>query len=275
MINNISMKKVLITLGFITALSKQVFANENGSSLEDPLSFSSWIFLLAVLLFVLSISMVAFLKPLKKGYYSNKSFVQRLYGSLNDAVPIEHEKDILLDHNYDDIQELDNNLPPWWLYGFYLTIIWSVLFIVHFHFMQTPTPIDEYNMEIESAKIAQEERMAMMGNSLNESNVIQLKDAASLKSGEEMYKKNCAACHGNSAEGIVGPNLTDKNWLHGGGVKNVYKSISEGIPTKGMISWKGQMSASQIQQTASYILSLQGTNPANAKDSQGDEWLGE
>jgi cytochrome c oxidase cbb3-type subunit 3 len=83
---------------------------------------------------------------------------------------------------------------------------------------------------------------------------------------------NCAACHGQKGEGVVGPNLTDAYWIHGGGIKNVFKTIKYGVPAKGMIAWETQLSPSQIQKVASYVLTLQGTNPPNGKAPEGEIW---
>jgi cytochrome c oxidase cbb3-type subunit 3 len=111
---------------------------------------------------------------------------------------------------------------------------------------------------------------------VNESNVEMLIDESELALGETIFTTKCTPCHGMAGEGnSIGPNLTDEYWLNGGGIKNVFKTIKYGVPEKGMISWKSQLRASDMHRVASYILSLQGTNPPNAKEPQGEIWTGE
>ena len=192
---------------------------------------------------------------------------------LTKAVPIEKEKDIMFEHAHDGIYELDNDLPPWWKYGFYLTIIWAFLYLLNYHVLGTgKLQLAEYKEELAIAETAKQERMALMKNNVNEETVIALNDVEAITAGKDIFTKNCVACHGQSAEGMVGPNLTDEFWIHGGGIKNVFKTITNGVPAKGMISWKSQLSAIQIQSVASYILTLKGTNPANPKAPEGNKW---
>jgi cytochrome c oxidase cbb3-type subunit 3 len=94
-----------------------------------------------------------------------------------------------------------------------------------------------------------------------------------LNEGKATFEKLCSACHRADAGGQVGPNLTDEYWIHGGGIHNVFKTITYGVPDKGMLSWKSQLTPKQIQQVASYILSLKGSNPAGGKEPQGDKWV--
>ena len=104
-----------------------------------------------------------------------------------------------------------------------------------------------------------------------------LKDAASLANGKKVFDNMCVACHGTSGgsnPGGVGPNLVDEYWLQGGGINNIYHTIKVGVPAKGMIAWESTLSAQQMQEVASYIVSLGGTNPSDAKEPQGDKWEG-
>jgi cytochrome c oxidase cbb3-type subunit 3 len=107
---------------------------------------------------------------------------------------------------------------------------------------------------------------------VNSETVIALTDADAISAGQGIYIQNCVACHGQKGEGSVGPNLTDEYWIHGGGIKNVFKTVQNGVPAKGMISWKSQLSPKQIQQVSSFILTFQGTKPDNGKAPQGDIW---
>ena len=201
-------------------------------------------------------------------------------GALSGAVALEEEKDILMDHEYDGIMELDNKLPPWWLYMFYFTIIFGVFYIGYYHFSDGPSQLDEYNTEM---AIAEEEKAAFLASSANnvdETNAELLTDAASIAAGKEKFDMLCIACHAASGGSTqnppgVGPNLTDEYWINGGGVKNIFKTIKYGVPAKGMISWESQLSPRQIQEVTSYIVSLEGTNPENAKEPQGEIWVEE
>ncbi|MES2619471.1 MAG: cbb3-type cytochrome c oxidase N-terminal domain-containing protein [Bacteroidota bacterium] len=193
-----------------------------------------------------------------------------LFDNLNASVPIEKEKDILLDHNYDGIRELDNSLPPWWKYSFYISIVWSIGYLGYFYFGGGPSSKDEYTAEVLQAKVDVEEFNRKNVNNVDESNV-KLADASGITEGVDIFKTNCIACHGNAGEGnAVGPNLTDNYWLHGGALNDVFKSVKYGWPAKGMKSWQTDLSNTQIRNVASYIQSIHGSNPPNAKEPQGD-----
>lgn len=198
-------------------------------------------------------------------------------GALSGAASLEEEKDILMDHEYDGIMELDNKLPPWWLYMFYFTIAFGVVYIAYYHFSDGPSQLEEYQNEMAMAEAEKEEFLATEANNVDESTVTYLADATSIENGKKMYNKlMCKTCHGEtggSAPTGVGPNLTDEYWLHGGGIKDVFKTIKYGVPEKGMVAWGPQMTPLQLQELSSYILSLQGSNPENAKDAQGEKWV--
>ncbi len=182
----------------------------------------------------------------------------------------EKETDVLLDHDYDGIRELDNALPPWWKYGFYVTIVVAVIYLLRFHMWGTgPSPEQEYAAEMEKAQIQIQEYMAKAKDLVDENNV-SLTDASGISAGNALYQKTCVACHGQKGEGGVGPNLTDDFWIHGGSMNDIFKTIKYGYPDKGMQSWQAQFSPKQIQQISSFVKSLKGTNPPNPKAPQGD-----
>lgn len=186
------------------------------------------------------------------------------------AIPIEKEADVLLDHDYDGIKELDNALPPWWKYGFYITICVACFYLLKYEIWHTgPNPTEEYVSEMSDAKIQTDAYLASMKENVDEKTVT-LADAAGIATGKELFSKTCIACHMSKGEGGVGPNLTDDFWLHGGSINDIFKTIKYGYPDKGMQSWQTTYSPIQIQQLASYIKSLKGTNPPNAKAPQGD-----
>lgn len=190
---------------------------------------------------------------------------------LTDAVPVENEESILLDHDYDGIKELDNNLPTWWKYGFYLTILIGVVYLFNYHVSGSgDLQIAEYDKEMAKAKLEVEEFMKNSANKVDENTVKVSKDATQLAAGKDAFIASCAACHGRLGEGGVGPNLTDEYWIHGGSIQDVFKTIKYGWTEKGMKSWKDELSPMQISQISSFILSLKGTNPPNGKAPQGD-----
>ena len=186
------------------------------------------------------------------------------------AVPLEKEADMLLDHNYDGIKELDNALPPWWKYGFYITIVVAVFYILKFEVWHTGmNPTDEYNMEMTIAKTETDAYLASAKENVDENSVTDL-DAAGNAAGKAIFAKTCVPCHLADGQGLVGPNLTDEYWIHGGSIKDIFKTIKYGFPDKGMQSWQTTYSPVEMQQLSSYIRSLRGTNPPNPKAPQGD-----
>lgn len=207
-------------------------------------------------------------------YVEGDDFFTRLRKKYwEDPIPQDREGDITLDHNYDGIRELDNHLPPWWVNMFILTVIWAVGYMWYYHWGgDGPDQAEQYRQEVETAKKEIAIALAGKANAVDESNVTILTDAGALGEGELIYKNSCAACHGQSGEGTVGPNFTDEYWIHGGGIKNVFKTIKYGVPDKGMIAWSAQLKPVDMQKVASYILKLQGTNPPNPKAPQGEIW---
>jgi len=195
-------------------------------------------------------------------------------GALNDAVPVEREGEIMMDHEYDGIRELDNNLPPWWVWGFYFTIAFAGVYLTYYHITgKGDLQIEEYNKQMEEGRLQKEAFLAKAGAKVDENTVVVFAETAQIDKGKETFKTFCAACHGQAGEGGVGPNFADEYWLHGGGIKNIFKIIKYGVPAKGMIAWEAQLTPVQIQEVASYILTLKGTNPANPKEPQGDVWI--
>ncbi len=199
-----------------------------------------------------------------------ESWWSRMYKSMTAYVPVEREADIDMGHDYDGIRELDNKLPPWWLGMFYLSIVFSVVYMFAFHLSDIgPSSKQEYETEMEVAKAEVNAYVATQADKVNETNVTALTDPQELALGASIFAANCVSCHGKLGEGGIGPNMTDNYWIHGGGVQNVFKIIKNGVPEKGMISWSDQLRSSDMQRVASYILTLQGTNPPNAKAPQG------
>lgn len=196
-----------------------------------------------------------------------------LLKALTDAVPVEREAEIMTDHEYDGIKELDNNLPPWWVWGFAFTIFWSVWYLADYHVLKSsPLQEQEFQNEMAEAKASVEAYLATAADLVDENTVVALTDAPALAAGNKIFQANCAACHAADGGGTVGPNLTDVYWKHGGSVNDIFKTIKYGVLDKGMISWKEALSPLQMQQVTSYILSLQGTTPASPKAPEGEEY---
>ncbi len=204
------------------------------------------------------------------------TWIRKIYLKLLDSKPIEEEKDIIIDHDYDGIKELDNNLPPWWLYGFYITIIFGVIYLLRYHVFDGANQYEELETEYAVANAAIEEYKKTAKDLVDVSTVELLTDASSLAFGKEVFETVCVACHKPDGGGSIGPNLTDEYWILGGGIKNVFQTITEGgRDGKGMIAWKNSYKPSEIQQIASYVLSLQGTTPAEPKAPEGEIWVDE
>lgn len=201
---------------------------------------------------------------------------KRVYTKMLGSKSIEEEHEIILDHNYDGIQELDNNLPPWWVYLFYAGIIFAVVYLARFHVFNDYDQILEYEQEVAAAKIEIEEYKKTAKGLVDVNTVEVLTDAADIKAGKKIYSTSCVACHIADGGGGIGPNLTDEYWLLGGGIKNVFNTISEGgRDGKGMVAWKQILKPLERAQVASYVLTLQGTTPAAPKEPQGEIWTPE
>lgn len=184
--------------------------------------------------------------------------------------PMEQEQEILIAHDYDGIQELDNPIPGWFMYLFYATIIFSVGYLLNYHVFKTaPLQYAEYRNEVAQADIEKKAYLSKAANRVDENTVKLVQDPAVLTAGGAIFKSTCAPCHGDHAQGNVGPNLTDDYWLHGGRINDLFKTIKYGVPAKGMPTWEKQLSPKQIADVANYIESLHGSNPANPKAPQG------
>lgn len=204
---------------------------------------------------------------------TEQAFFKNIIQKLTRSRKIEEESDLVMNHNYDGIQELDNVLPPWWVYLFYGTIAFALIYLVRFHVLGHDNQTAEFDKEMAAAKIQVDEYKKTAPDLMDKEKVTLLTDAESINAGKAIFQTNCVACHKADAGGAIGPNLTDKFWINGGGIKNVFNTIMEGGRAgKGMISWKDQIKPSDIQKVASYVLSLQGSNPAGGKAPEGEEW---
>jgi cytochrome c oxidase cbb3-type subunit III len=214
------------------------------------------------------------LKEVENSSFKESKWYKNLMNALTKSQPIQNEAQLLLAHDYDGIKELDNNLPPWWVYLFYGCIIFGIVYLVRFEMMGGDNQEMELKNEMAQAKIEVAEYLKTAPDLMDEKSVTLLTDPADLKIGKAIFTTNCVACHRADAGGQIGPNLTDKNWILGGGIKNVFHTITNGgRDGKGMISWKGTLKPKEIQKVSSYVLSLQGSNPKDPKAPDGDVWV--
>ena len=279
-------RKLLATSAVMLLILPYATAADTGtSSLEQMASNDTFLWLiltLEIVLILIGLVLIFVILKMKSILFGKEDvegieavvsvgFFEKWASKLQDAVPVDREEEVMTDHEYDGIIELDNNLPPWWKMLFNLSIVFSAIYIGFYHFSDVgPSSEEEYLASMEEARIEVEAYMAQKANSIDELNVAAVSDASSLSEGKQIFDLNCAACHGKEGQGGVGPNMTDNYWIHGGDIKDVFKTIKYGVPEKGMIAWKAQLTPSQMQSVASYILTLVGTNPPNQKEPQGD-----
>lgn len=208
--------------------------------------------------------------------YRDSDWYQTLMQKLTKTEPIENEGNLLLNHDYDGIKELDNNLPPWWVYLFYGCIVFAVVYMVRFEIMGGDNQEMELKKELAQAKIDVAEYMKTAPDLMDEKTVTILTEPADLAIGKTVFMENCAACHRADGGGQIGPNLTDDHWILGGGIKNIFHTlVNGGRDGKGMIAWKGTLKPKEMQKVASYILSLKGSNPVDPKAPDGEVWVDE
>jgi len=181
-------------------------------------------------------------------------------------------KNELMDHDADGIHEFDNDLPRWWLYGFYFTIAFAAVYLVNYHVLPKPLfghkgMVAEYQAELEAASRA---AAASPHATLPSAALVALTDSASLEKGRAIFEgpdNVCFSCHRADLGGLVGPNLTDDKWLHGCSINDVVKSITTGYPRKGMMPFGvgKTLTDQQVLQVASYVLSKRGSAPPAPK----------
>lgn len=284
------MKKTFQSLGYVVfvgvsfwVLIKAITSYANPFSLyENPLV---WILLVAL-------AMVILLKEYLS--YTTRKIAEELKNEKEGIVPevidpwlwydnlikkftrtkaIEEEHTIELDHNYDGIKELDNVLPPWWVYLFYGTVIFGVIYFIRFQIAGGDTQEMEYEKAMVQAQREIDKYKDSSPNIFDIKSAELLTDDLSLSTGKKIFETSCISCHAADGGGGIGPNLTDEYWILGGGFKNVFNTIyNGGRDGKGMIAWNKTIKPKNIQKVASYILTLEGSTPAKPKKAQGEIW---
>ena len=266
-------------------MNATVFARERAGETfwtQDTIFYTlvGLVFVVAVLVLLVSIGVLQLLKAFVRKEMTEEQLAAqaaepgwwaRVWASWNDFKPATQEEELMLDHDYDGIKELDNHLPPWWKWLFYITIIYSVIYLLVFHvFKSAPLQEEQYALEMAAAEEAAAIRKANQVVDFDETTVTFTDAAGDLANGKKVFDMQCAPCHKADGGGSVGPNLTDDYWLHGGSMKEIYSTIKFGVPDKGMISWEPLLSPKQMRDVSSYIMTLRGSNPPGAKAPQGD-----
>lgn len=260
--------KIISTLFLLIIFSSPIFAESNAAAGDELGSVIK--IMVATTAFLVAIIMWLILVYSEKSEAAQESGFKKIMQLVSQRPPVNEEQNLLLAHSYDGIRELNNKIPPWFMVIFYGTIIWALIYMIDYHIVGSGNvQEDEYAAEVQVAAM-EREILSKSGALINEETVTVLDDAAALSSGQDIFKKSCAACHGMNGEGLVGPNFTDDYWIHGNQIKDLFKTIKYGVPAKGMISWQTQLDPTQIQEVASYILTLRGSNPANPKAPEGD-----
>lgn len=266
--NVIKKFKVFAVMFLLFILSTPIFAEtatDTGGGLESIIKI-----MVALTAFLVAVIMWLILVYSEKSPSAEQSGLSIFWRVINQRPAIDEEQKLLLDHDYDGIKELNNKIPPWFMAIFYGTILWGAYYMVDYHILGSGNvQEDEYAVEVQMAAM-EREILNKSGALVNEETVTVLDDVGSLANGKETFIKNCAACHGQNGEGLVGPNFTDDYWIHGNKINDLFKTIKYGVPQKGMISWQAQLDPTQMQEVASYILTLRGTNPPNQKAPEGN-----
>ncbi len=286
---------IVMAIASLSAIAQDTNATPEKTFWDDPIQHPmtplylvvGFVFIVLLLVAFVAVYMIRVLNALteealkdraaKAGiqYVARPSWWARFSQTVNASVPLAQEKTIELDHNYDGIRELDNHLPPWWKWLFYGTIGWSVVYLIVFHVSSSlPLSLDEYNQEVAQAEEQSLRLKAKMpAEVIDETKLTFSPDSVRLiEKGKAVFTDNsCGSCHRNDGGGnTIGPNLTDTYWIHGGHITNVFATIKNGAVDKGMPAWGKALSPQQVRDVTFYILSLQGTNPADAKAPQGE-----
>ncbi|GIM50498.1 cbb3-type cytochrome c oxidase N-terminal domain-containing protein [Capnocytophaga stomatis] len=275
--NLIPFLRVITIVGVVALILELLYGSKDECAIAK---YSQIQMLLVFLLFVLIFTEVVLrgvsnltygVKP-KSGFAAEEgSLWKRFYASMVNQVPIERESEIILEHEHDGIKELDNTLPTWWVYLFYATIVFMVVYLIRFEVIKDYNQVEEYDRDVAQAKIEIAEYRKNNPNLLNADNVKLLTDASDIEAGKKIFQMNCVACHAMDGGGGIGPNLTDDYWILGGSINKIFNTISEGgRDGKGMVAWKASLKPEEIAQVASYIKTLKGTTPANPKAAEGD-----
>jgi cytochrome c oxidase cbb3-type subunit 3 len=183
----------------------------------------------------------------------------------------EPKEDLLLDHEYDGIQEYDNPMPRWWIGIFWVTIVFAVLYWLNLPGVGSGKGrIATYEQEMSEAQATYGSLAPAPGSGPSEAELIAFaQDPAKRERGKTVYETNCTPCHRSDGGGSIGPNLTDDFWVHGGAPARILNSVSAGVLDKGMPAWGTVLKPDDVAAVIAYVMSLRGTNPPAPKEPQG------
>ncbi|MDX1652557.1 MAG: c-type cytochrome [Brumimicrobium sp.] len=192
---------------------------------------------------------------------------------LTAAVPVEEEYKIDTGHEYDGIRELDNRMPPWWLAGFFISIVFAVIYMFHYHVFKTGDLQEvEYAKIVKTENAKVKEYLKAQAMDVDETNATLMTDRADLRAGKSLFINNCAVCHKENGSGEVGPNLTDEYWIYGGDIKDLFGVVKKGTPN-GMPDHQSKFNPIEIQQVSSFVLTLDKiTQQMGGKEPEGKKY---
>ncbi|HVW14414.1 MAG TPA: cbb3-type cytochrome c oxidase N-terminal domain-containing protein [Mucilaginibacter sp.] len=283
------LKQYILTL-FLSAGVAPVFAEGNDSLLSgETMNYIGYGTIVAMLLLFIGVMLVLLrtfktltrillgpeaLKETEQGKSAAKAQRNAARSSLVTKLlslkPMSEEGSLIMEGEYDGIRELNNPTPAWFMVLFYITIAFGAGYLLVYHvFKSAPLQYEEYRNDMAAAAKEKAAMLAKSANLVDENTVKLTTDPAVLADGKTVFTTRCSPCHGDHGQGVVGPNLTDDYWLHGNTIKDIFKTIEYGVPSKGMPTWESQLTPVQISDVANYVKSIHGTNPANPKEPQG------
>lgn len=194
---------------------------------------------------------------------------QQAEGEAATTVAKERAEPALLDHEYDGIKEYDNPMPAWWVRIFWASFFFAIAYAFHYHVSPNGVSVaDAYEADMAQARAIEAKRS--LGEAVTEAGLQKLAlDPALMKDARAIFTQRCTPCHGEHGQGVIGPNLTDAYWLHGSAPLDIYKTVSEGVPAKGMPAWKMQLTPIQTRELAAFVSTLS-QNPVPGKAPEGE-----
>jgi cytochrome c oxidase cbb3-type subunit 3 len=261
---------ILLLAGTLSAQNADVTGANTGIGLTSILIAVNAILLLFVIFLLGSLT-----TAVQKLRVAEDGKVQISWWEKFAALKTEKSEDeLILEEDFDGIKELDNPTPPWYNFIFYITIVAAILYLLNYHVFKIGSlQAAEYTNAVAESKAEVDAYLKKSGNAIDENSVVLLTNKKDIDEGAVIFQEKCAVCHLADGGGLVGPNLTDNYWIHGGDVKSIFKTIKYGVPAKGMISWQNALSGKQMQSLASFIHTLKGTTPTQAKEPQGDLYV--
>jgi cytochrome c oxidase cbb3-type subunit 3 len=278
---------LLLMFSVLGGFAQDVAVKTKGkdSSVFDLFSGTTWMLMITILLelvviLFLSMKTVSFIRAAKPETIpleeetrvkpkKTVNWLQKKWEKINNFRSEAEEADIDTGHDYDGIRELNNPAPIWFKAAFALSILFALGYLYRYHIAKSaPLQIEEFNLAMKEGEKQHQEYLKKQGDVIDE-NTVKMLNAEDIASGKLIFKTKCAPCHLETGAGSTGPNLTDNYWLHGGSIGALFKTVKYGWVEKGMQSWQSELSPKQIAQVVSFIKSIHGTNPPNAKAPQG------